>query len=109
MGFYGINKYHFHGVVVEGHSNMMKSNKKEEWKAVLSAELDRWRLMTKDQLLAELEDVKAYVVFCDNKEYQVEVAILENTDNYVRVAVSVDDGTIPASFHPLSDSFLCMK
>jgi hypothetical protein len=88
---------------------MMKSKKREEWQTVLRAELDRWRFMTKDQLLAELEDALAYVVFCDNKEYQVEVAILENTDNYVRVAVSVDDGTIPASLHPLSDSFLCMK
>jgi hypothetical protein len=42
-------------------------------------------------------------------KYQVEVEVLENTEKFVHVAVSVDDGTLPASIHPLSESFMCMK
>jgi len=39
----------------------------------------------------------------------VEVQLLENTGTYVHVGVSVDDGSLPASLHPLSSSFIRKK
>ena len=45
----------------------------------------------------------------EGKKYQVEVQLLENTDKYVHVSVAVDDGSIPASFRPLSSSFIREK
>jgi hypothetical protein len=35
--------------------------------------------------------------------------MLENTDKYVHVCVDMDDGSIPASFRPLSQSFIRAK
>jgi hypothetical protein len=65
--------------------------------------------MTWEQLLAAVEVAQTYVVEFENMKYQVEVEVLENTEKFVHVAVSVDDGTLPASIHPLSESFMCMK
>jgi hypothetical protein len=87
----------------------MRPSKKEQWQEVLCAELKRWRAKNREQLLADLEEAQTYVVEFENRKYQIEVEILENTEKYVHVAVSVDDGTIPDSIHPLSESFMCMK
>ena len=56
---------------------------------------------------AELSEVQAYDVVFNGGNYQVEVELLENTDRYVHVGVSVDNGSVPASFRPLSSSFIC--
>ena len=61
------------------------------------------------QLLSELKDVQAYQVKFDAKDYTIEVQLLENTDQSIHVSVAVDDGTLPASFRPLSDSFVREK
>jgi hypothetical protein len=45
----------------------------------------------------------------DSKQYQVEVELLENTEKYIHVMVSVDDGSLPASISPLTHSFICQK
>ena len=61
------------------------------------------------QLLSELQDVRCYEVEVDSKTYQVEVQLLENTEKYLHVVVGVDDGSLPASISPLTDTFLCAK
>jgi len=45
----------------------------------------------------------------ESRKYQVEVEILENTQKYVHVMVSVDDGSLPASSRPVSASFIRQK
>lgn len=65
--------------------------------------------MSCEQLLSELKDIKVYTVERDAKEYQVEVEMLENTDAYVHVMVAVDDGHLPASFLPLTATFVREK
>jgi len=45
----------------------------------------------------------------ESKRYQVEVQLLENTENYLHVMVAVDDGGLPASILPLTHSFICQK
>jgi len=83
--------------------------RREQWRPVLDAELKRWRSKSSEQLLAELRDEQAYEIEFENKMYQVEVEILENTEKYVHVLVAVDDGTLPAALLPLSSSFIREK
>jgi len=71
--------------------------------------VQRWSALPCDRLLSELSDVKAYEVEHESKTYQVEVEILENTPTYVHVMVAVDDGSLPASIRPETDSFICRK
>jgi predicted metal-dependent hydrolase len=52
----------------------------------------RWSALSYDQLISRLSTVDVYEVEDDFKKYQVEIEILENTEEYVHVAVSVDDG-----------------
>jgi len=83
--------------------------KREQWRPVLDAEVQRWSAKPSAQLLEELADVQAYETEFEKKSYQVEVEILENTEKYVHVSVAVDDGSFRGSISPLSTSFICEK
>lgn len=83
--------------------------RREQLRPVLDAELKRWEAKSIEQLLAELDEVQAYDTEFENKKYQVEVQIVENTEKYVHVMVSVDDGTLLASLSPLTSSFIQEK
>ena len=82
---------------------------REEWRPVLTAETARWSAMSCEQLIAELHDVRAYEVEAGSKWFQVEVQLLENTEQYVHVMVAVDDGSLPASISPLTETFMRYK
>jgi hypothetical protein len=81
-------------------------NRREQWRPVLDAEVKKWSAKPCEQLEAELADVHCYRVEFEGNKFQVEVQLLENTDKYLHVGVDVDDGSIPASFRPLSTSFI---
>ena len=66
----------------------------------------RWSTLSYDQLISRLSTVDVYEVEDDFKKYQVEIEILEKTEDYVHVAVSVDDGHLPASIWPATGSFI---
>ena len=83
--------------------------RRQQWQTVLDAEVARWSAMSCDELIAALTDVHAYEVARDGKTYQVEVELLENTEKYVHVMVAVDDGSLPASIVPLTDTFIREK
>lgn len=83
--------------------------RREQWRPVLDAELKRWSAKSCEQLLAELPEVQAYEIEFENKVYQVEVEILENTEKYVHVLVAVDDGSLLASLSPLNETFIREK
>ncbi len=83
--------------------------RREQWRPVLDMELKRWSAKSSEQLLTELAELQAYETEFENKKYQVEVEILENTEKYVHVGVAVDDGSLPGSLRPLSSSFICEK
>ena len=51
----------------------------------------------------------SHEVELDSKMYQVEVEILESTEEYFHVMVAVDDGSLPASMMPETQSFICNK
>ena len=65
--------------------------------------------MTSEQLLEKLGESQNYEVIFESKRYQVEVEVLENTDEYIHVVISVDDGTLPASILPVTTSIICQK
>ena len=83
--------------------------RREQCRPVLDAELKRWSEKSSEQLLAELGEVQAYETEFENKKYQVEVEILEDTEKYVHVMVAVDDGSLLASMIPLNGSFIREK
>ena len=83
--------------------------RREQWRPVLDAEVQRWSAKSSAQLLEELADVQGYETEFENKIYQVEVEILENTEKYVHVSVAVDDGSLLGGMRPLSTSFICEK
>ena len=84
-------------------------SRRAEWQAVLDDEIKLWSSMSSERLLAELHDVRAYEVEVDSKKYQVEVLLLENTNEYVHVLVAVDDGSLTWSIVPLTESFIRQK
>jgi hypothetical protein len=83
--------------------------RREQWRPVLTAETKRWSAKSCEQLISELSDEQSYEVEAGSKIFQVEVQLLENTEKYVHVLVAVDDGTLPASISPLTETFLQYK
>jgi len=81
-------------------------NRREKWRPVLDAEVKKWSAKSCAELEAELAAVHCYGVEFEGNKFQVEVQLLENTEKYLHVGVDVDDGSIPASFRPLSTSFI---
>ena len=59
--------------------------------------------------MTELSQEQAYEIEFEGKNHQVEVQILENKPSYLHIAVSVDDGSLPASLKPLCQSFVKRK
>lgn len=60
-------------------------------------------------MIAALGEEQCYEVEFGSEKYQVEVKLLDNTDEYLHVGVFVDDGTLPASLRPESASFIRAK
>jgi hypothetical protein len=71
--------------------------------------MTRWSAMSCAELTSQLADVRTHEVEFASKKYQVEVQILENTDDYVHVGFAVDDGHFWPAMRPLSGSFICRK
>jgi hypothetical protein len=84
-------------------------DRREQWRKVLQPEVRRWLDMPYELLVSALQDEQVYEVEFDSKKYQVEVEILENTDQYLHIMVAVDDGSLPASMAPATDTFIRQK
>ena len=84
-------------------------SRREEWRKVLQSELSRWSSISRNDVLAELRTRGVYEVVAESNRYQVEVELLQDTPDYLHMSIAVDDGSLPASIHPASESFLCRK
>lgn len=84
-------------------------NRRRRWREVLETEKQHWSALPYDQLVPRLSETSVYEVERDSQKYQIEIEILENTTDYVHVVISVDDGSIPASFLPATDSFITKR
>jgi len=62
--------------------------------------------MSSEDLISKLHDLRTYEVEFDSRKYQVEVELLENGENYIQIIVAVDDGSLPASLFPLTQTFI---
>ncbi|MGA3371395.1 MAG: hypothetical protein ABSC48_06485 [Terracidiphilus sp.] len=76
---------------------------------MLDVETERWSQKSCEQLVAELREVLNYEVVVDAKRYQVEVGIIENKQDYIHVALGVDDGSFPWSILPVARTFIRQK
>ncbi|MGB0064027.1 MAG: hypothetical protein WBP85_06230 [Terracidiphilus sp.] len=84
-------------------------SRRETWRPVLDAEIKRWSQLPVDEIIEKLREPHTYKVSVDSKNYQVEAEILENTNHYLHLSVSVDDGTLPWSIFPLTESIVREK
>ena len=85
-------------------------SRREEWRRVLDSEVKRWTAMSFSELVSELRDnPKAYQIQFESKDYNVEMELLENTEDYLHVVVAVDDGSLPASISPLCHSWMAAQ
>ena len=80
-------------------------NRRARWQEVLDAEVRRWSAMPYQDLVSALHKTEAYEVERDGNKYQVEISLLEDTEHYLHVAITVDDGSLPASIVPASRTF----
>ena len=83
--------------------------RRDRWRVVLAAELEKWSAMTYEQLASDLREAKTYEISIADRGYQVEVQLLEKTPQDVHVLISVDDGTLPLSIVPVSGDFIREK
>jgi hypothetical protein len=83
--------------------------RRHEWKPVLETEVKKWSALSLAQVMSKLPESECYEVEFEFKKYQVEVELLEDTDQYIHVGVAVDDGSLPASFRPVTSSFILNK
>jgi len=81
----------------------------EQWRPVLYAESARWKGKGWKKLVFELQEDTVYEVETESRSFQVEVQLLENTNRYIHVCVSLDDGSLPSSLTPMSTSFILNK
>ncbi len=72
----------------------------------LELEIDRWCKKSPEELIEALNFPVAYEQGAGEEWRQVEVQLLENTDDYVHVGMAVDDGSEELSRCPLTTSFL---
>lgn len=84
-------------------------SRRSDCQPALTQEVERWSKMPWKELLCALQDTHDYQVDFGGKHYQVEVQLLENTEDYVQVSVAIDDGSFSMSIHPLSCSFVTQK
>ena len=83
--------------------------RREEWRKVLQAELVRWSSLPWDRVLTELRNRDVYEVVNDHGRFQVEVELVQDTPEYLLINIAVDDGSLPASIIPASESFVTKK
>jgi len=77
-----------------------RMKRRDAWRKVLEAEVQRWSALSAKELLVQLRDIQVYEVTLDGKPHQVEVELLQDTSEHVQVMVAVDDGSLPASIRP---------
>jgi hypothetical protein len=81
-------------------------NRRQQWRKVIEAEVQRCSALPYDQLQAQLATTEVYEVVDGPQRYQVEIDVLENTKEYVHVLLSLDDGSLPSSLAPVIESFI---
>jgi hypothetical protein len=83
--------------------------KRDEWQKIADAEANMWSAKSCEEIISELQEGQNYIVEVGRKKYQVEVELLENTNEYVHVGVAVDNGSLLWSISPATQSFVRRK
>jgi len=85
--------------------------KREDLRRYLEREIEKWSAKSYESLREELKAGNGNYADCESqKEYHLEVDLLEDRDDYVHVSVGVCSEKVRWScFHPLSRSFLVYR
>jgi hypothetical protein len=84
-------------------------SRREEWKGALDLEVERWSKKSYEELCSELRDSQDYSIELEGKTFQVEVQLLGPSNEFAQVSIAIDDGSLPASLHPLTHDFIRYK
>jgi hypothetical protein len=79
---------------------------KKRLQALLDREISIWSAKSFEQLATEVRDIVSYERGEGADFHQFEVQLLEHTESYVHVCVSVDDGHLLRSVLPVTRSFI---
>jgi hypothetical protein len=83
--------------------------KRDEWQKIADAESNLWSAKSCEEIITELQEGQNYIVEAGRKKYQVEVQLLENTNEYVHVGVAVDGDSLLGFISPATQSFIRRK
>lgn len=84
-------------------------SRRSQCQTSLAQEVEHWSNMPREKLVCAFQDIHVYQVEVGANHYQVEVQLLENTERYIHVSVAIDDGRLPMSLFPVSNSFVKRK
>ena len=78
---------------------------------LLEREAGKWESKPWGAIIAELQEVQAYRVGAESalQDYQIEVELLEVTEDYVQVMIAIDDGTLSGGLRPLTRTLIIRK
>ena len=75
-------------------------------KALLQTDIERWQAMTYEDLIGIKYPVVEVIGEKGERDYRVtEISLLEKTDAYIHLSLSLDDGGL-TSFFPVSGSLI---
>lgn len=87
----------------------MKMANRAELRRALEDEVRRWSAISYSRIHEEIRNRGIYQIASDSEEFQVEVILLEDTETYWHVGLSIDDGRLLTAMRPVCDSFVNRK
>jgi hypothetical protein len=78
-------------------------------RALLSQETLAWAERSPADIVAELAKPQSYRRGTGDTWHEIEVTLLEATDDYIHVKTSIHDGSLVWSLKPMTSSFLIYR
>lgn len=80
-----------------------------ELRELLSQETLAWAERSPADIVAELQKPQKFARGAGDTWHEIEVTLLEATDEYIHVQTSIHDGSLALSLKPIASSFLIYR
>jgi hypothetical protein len=80
-----------------------------QMRELLSQETLAWAEMSPADIVAELTKPQTYRRGTGDTWHEIEVTLLEATDDYIHVKTSINDGSLVWALEPITSSFLIYR